>query len=284
MGGYVYTSAEEHRVRRVPRDIIRSRELLADLVWKDLRVRYRYALMGFLWAVLEPLALTLVLTFVFTYVFGGKVDVFRADEVPPAVVILSGLVFWQFFAAALTSATQSLVSSQNLVQKVRFTREVVPLAAVGYPLVNCGIGFLLLLAIQVGYFRVMPGWHALWVAPLFLVQLALTAGLALLLSAANVRFRDVSYIVGVVTVFGFYASPVFYRLSWVLESDFPSWARGVYLANPMAELLAAYRQALLENQPPDPWLWGWPVIAAALALMAGLVVFRRSAPTFSDFA
>jgi len=283
MSGYLYTSSSERQLRRVPRDLLRARELLLDLVWKDLRVRYRYALMGFLWAVLEPLALTLVLTFVFTYVFGDKVEVFRSGGAPPAVVILSGLVFWQFFANALNSAAVSLVNSQNLVQKVRFTREVVPLAALGYPLVNGAIGVVLLLVVQ-ACFGVWPGWHALWAAPLFLVQFTLTAGLALLLSAANVRFRDVSYIVGVATVFGFYASPVFYRLPMVLESGLPGWARAVYLANPMAELLAAYRQALLENRAPDAWLWAWPVAAALLALAAGVVVFRRGAPTFSDHA
>ncbi len=283
MGGYFYTSTGQRRIGRVPRDILRSRELLLDLVWKDLRIRYRYALMGFLWAVLEPLALTLVLTFVFTYVFGNKADAFRSGATPVAIVILSGLVFWQFFSNALNSAAQSLVDGKNLVQKVRFTREIVPLAAMGYPLVNCVIGFILLLVIQ-AVFGAAPGWHAFWVLPLFLVQVILTAGLALLLSAANVRFRDVSYIVGVATVFGFYASPVFYRLSWVLDGGLPPWARWLYLANPMAELLAAYRQALIENHCPDAWLWVWPVLAAVLALAAGVIVFRRSAPTFSDYA
>jgi ABC-type polysaccharide/polyol phosphate export permease len=279
----VYTSTTERRLSRIVPDLIRSRELLLDLIRKDLRVRYRYAAMGFLWAVLEPVALMLILTFVFGYVLGGKVAFARVPGAPSyAVDLLCALVFWQFLATTLTSATSSLVDNRNLVQKLRFTREIIPMAVVGYGLVNLGIGFIVLLLVHV----FMGGSLSLalfWFPIIFTIQLVLVTGLALLLSAAHVFFRDIGYIVGVAVVFGFYATPVFYRLEFVLQSDFLGpWTRTLYLANPMAELITAYRQILFEQRFPDTWLLAWPGCAAVLLLIAGVILFRRSAPVFSD--
>lgn len=283
MGGPHYDSTQERRIGRVVRDVIGARELLYDLVRKDLRVRYRYAVMGFLWAILEPLALALVLTFVFTIIFRDKIDATRSGQMHISLIILSGVVFWQFFANALNTAAVSLVNSQNLVEKVRFTREVVPLATLGYPLVNMLIAFVLLLVIQIAL-GVPPTLYALWVAPLLAIEFALTAGLALLLSALNVRFRDVSYLVSVGLIFGFYASPVFYELRLVTGggAGLHPWAALLYQANPMAGLLTAFRDALLFGRAPAFAHWAWPALAAALFLVAGVVVFRRSAPTLSD--
>ncbi|MCC6145530.1 MAG: ABC transporter permease [Candidatus Hydrogenedentes bacterium] len=279
----VYTSNTERRVSRIIPDLIRSRELLIDLIRKDLRVRYRYAALGFLWAVLEPVALMLILTFVFGYVLGGKVDFARVPGAPSyAVDLLCALVFWQFLASTLTAATASIVDNRNLVQKVRFTREIIPLAVVGYGLVNLFIGFIVLLLVHLGFGGSLSV-AVLWFPVVFMIQLTLVIGLALILSAAHVFFRDIGYIVGVAVVFGFYATPVFYRLEFVLESEFLSPVlRTLYLANPMAELITAYRQILFDQRFPDEWLLAWPGFVAVLVFVAGAVLFRRSAPVFSD--
>jgi ABC-type polysaccharide/polyol phosphate export permease len=240
--------------------------------------------MGFMWAVLEPVAMMVVLTFVFGYLLPqGRGGLGGGEGAPPfAVMLLCGLIFWQYTATSLSHGVQSLIENQNLVKKVFFTREVIPLAAVTYPLVNLAIGFAVLILVHLGF---GGGLHfSILLMPLiFIIQFCLTAGLTLLLSCGNVHYRDIGYITGVVTMFGFYASPVFYPLHKVLESErLPEWAVSLYLWNPMAGLLTAYRQILFENRFPDLWLLAWPSILAVLALVLGAVVFRRFSPTFSD--
>jgi len=283
MSKHVYTNTNQRQVWRVIPDLIKARELLFELAWKDLRVRYRYAVLGFVWAIAEPLALMLVLTFVFTFAFPEKAPFGASNDGPPfAVTLLCGLIFWQFFATTISRATHSLIENQNLVKKVYFAREVIPLASLGYPAFNLAIGLALLLVMHI-LLGGRPGIGLLFLPVIFSIQLALCAGLALLLSCLHVKYRDVGYMVSVGVVLGFYASPVFYPLESILNADaLPAWARQLYLLNPMAELLGAYRQVFFESRFPDAWLLAWPSTSAVLSLIAGVTVFRRMAPTLSD--
>ena len=271
----------------LPRDLLQSRELLMDLIRKDLRARYRYAAAGFLWAALEPLAYMAVLTFVFQWVMAPRTGpAMFGDDIPYAMGLLCGLIFWQFSTHALTTATNSLIENQNLVKKVNFTREIVPLSAFGYPCVALAIGFVILIAAHLALGGPLgPG--LLWLPVVFGIQFAITLGLALIAAAGNVRFRDVGYLVSVALVLGFYASPIFYDLDWVLAAasagDLPRPVMILYLCNPMTELLEAYRQIILEGRSPDGWLLVWPPIFAAVALPTGAIVFRRNAARFSDY-
>jgi len=278
----LYASTDQRNLARLPRELWRSRELLLDLVRKDLRARYRYAAAGFLWAVIEPLGLMLLLTFVFSFVFDIR-GIGGDAETPFAAVLLCGLVFWNFTAYGVGAATHSIVESRNLVQKVNLTREVLPIAALGYPLVNLGIGLTLLLCVHI----ILGGGLSLALlalVPVFAIQLALTAGAGMLLAWANARFRDIGYIVGVALIFGFYASPVFYPLAFVFDAErIPGWMQSLYLVNPMAELLTAYRQIILEYRLPDAWLLVWPAVLAFVFCVVGFVSFRRAAPTLSDY-
>lgn len=279
-----YDSRAQRRFLPFFRDLVRARELIVDLVRKDMRARYRYAMMGFLWAVLEPVALMVVLTFVFSYVLGGSpMGPGAQGGAPFAVSLLCGLIFWQFTANSVLSSVRCLIDNQNLVKKVYFAREAVPVAALGYPMVNLAIGFVLLVALHL----VLGGGltlAVLWVPLIFGIQLLLTAGAALLLSCANVIYRDIGYMASVAVLFGFYATPVFYPLELVLESDkLPALAKGLYLLNPMAELLTAYRQALFEGHMPALWLLIWPAVSGAALFLGGAWLFRRLAPTLSDY-
>lgn len=285
MGIPVYDSRIQRHFGGLFRDLIRARELMLDLVRKDLRARYRYALMGFLWAVLEPVALMAVLTFVFSFLLGGHPLSGAgpaAAETPFAVFLLCGLIFWQFTANTVQSSVRCLIDNQNLVKKVYFVREAVPLAGLGYPLVNLAIGFVLLVVLHLALGGGI-GVAMLWVPILFGLQLLLTAGAALLLSCTNVLFRDIGYMASVAVLFGFYATPVFYPLELVLNSQrLPALAKGLYLLNPMAELLTAYRQAMFELRTPDLWLFVWPGISGLLLFLLGAWTFRRLGPTLSD--
>ncbi len=287
MSAFEYDSAEQRRVSRFFRDLVRARELVRDLVWKDLRARYRYAVLGFLWAVFEPLALMLVLSFIFTFVFQAKAKLVGADEMRPyAVTLLCGLVFWQYLAMALSSATQSLVDNQNLVKKVYFARESVPLAATLFPLVNLFIGAAALLVLHLALGGGLD-FEILWLPVVFAVQFLLVAGLGLLFACGHVHFRDIGNMVAVALTFGFYASPVLYELDFVRSAAaserVPDWLAGAYLANPMAGLITCYRGALFEELVFEPGLLAWPALCALLCVTAGVVLFRRTGPTLSDY-
>lgn len=278
----VYRSEEQKRILGILPDLIRARELLFDLVWKDLRVRYRYAAMGFVWAIIEPLAMVLVLTFVFTKIFAVRAgaDALNSGYDYP-VSLLCGLIFWQYLAAATIGATNSLIDNQNLVTKVRFTREVIPLSAVLNPLLNLLIGALLLFAVFLLRGGALSLAHLL-LAPLFLIEFALVLGLALLLSTGNVYYRDVGYITGVTLMFAFYASPVIYDLHLVQNAGMPGWTYRLYMLNPMAALLTSYREVLFDHRMPRLALLIGPALFATASLLLGAAVFRRSAPTLSD--
>ncbi len=279
----LYDSSKAKDARFLLRDIVQGREILRDLVMKELRVRYRYARLGFFWAVIEPLALMLILTFVFSYVLADKAEFAQTDAARPfAVSLLCGLIFWQFLATSLTSSTQSLIDNHNLINKVRFPREVVPLATLSYPLVNLGLGFIILLVIHLAF---GGGWSFAYLGfiPVFAIQFSIVLGLAFLFSCSNVYFRDVGYMVGVVVVFGFYASPIFYDLAFVTNSDgIPRWLISLYLLNPMAWLIDAYRTILFDHNFPAITSLLWPGLVAILSLISGGIVFKRFAPTLSD--
>ena len=287
MSNAFYTNAHQSQLNRLIPDLIRARQLLSDLVWKDIRVRYRYAAMGFAWAILEPLIMMLVLTFVFSFVLQLRFDEIGAGGGGGynAVFILTGLLAWQFLSASLTSATTSLLDNQNLVTKVKFPREVIPLATIGVAIVNLAVGGLLLLALYTVLVGGFPGMGLIWVALIFLIQLALVLGLALLCSTLNASFRDVSYMVNAGLLFGFYATPVFYQPGLVrdaltdhgLDALYP-----LYFLNPMAGLITGYRQALFGDGMPDLLTLAWPAVCAAGLLALGVVVFRRRSPTLAD--
>ncbi len=281
-----YTNEYPTQLRRLIPDLLRGRELLFDLVWKDVRIRYRYAMLGLMWAVIEPLFMMLVLTFVISVVFQiqpGR----RPENAGPgfdAVFILAGLLTWQFLAAALTSSARSLIDGENLVTKVNFPREVLPLAAIGSACVNLVIGLVLLSVLHLAFVG-MPPATAGWAAALVLVVVLLAAGLGLLISTLNLAFRDVGYITNAALLFGFYATPVFYSPSMVenaLAARDLDWLYPIYFANPMAGTITAIRDALFYGQTPSASLIAWPIACAAGSFAAGLIVFRRRAGTLAD--
>jgi len=280
----VYTDAHQSQVRRLIPDLIRSRQLLFDLVWKDIRIRYRYALMGFLWAVLEPLIMMAVLTFVFSFVFQIRSTVGGGPR-ETAVTILVGLIAWQFFSNAVSSATNSLIDNRSLVTKVNFPREVIPLSSVGIAFVNLIIGGILILVLYSALLLKIPGQMIVFVPVVFAIQFTLVIGLGLLFSCWNARFRDVGYMVNASILFGFYATPIFYEPAFVLERLTDRGWENLYplfFVNPMAGIITSYRELLFNNTLPSVNLLLWPTICAIGVLVLGVISFRRQAPTLSD--
>ncbi len=249
-----YDSDKQKSISQVPFDLIKAREILWGLVLREIKARYRYALLGFLWAIIEPVTLMLLLLFIFSFVFKQRIPNSGSSEVPMATQILCGLIFWQYFAGSVSSATVSLINHQNLVKKIYFPREVIPLSAIIYPIVNLSIGFLTLIIIHL-LFQKSLSIHLIWMIAIFPILFLLSAGLGFIFSTGHVHFRDIGNMVNVALTFGFYASPVFYPLDWVRHAcenhNLPYWFYYIYILNPMAGILTNLRESILYGQTPS---------------------------------
>ena len=258
--------------------ILERRELLANLTARELKIRYRGSVLGFLWSILIPLFMALIYV-VFLHLLGGR-------GVPLADIII-GVFAWQFTVQCVNSGLGSITGNVNLVKKVYFPRLILPLAATLANLVN----YLLSLLVQfplVAVLLVLSGgsFHAgLAALPLVLLfQLLFNLGLALLMAALNVHFRDTQHLVGVLLTAWFFVSPVMYNLDMVAAhaAKYP-WLQDLFMINPVAVIVTGYRACIM---PGEAVPWGWPVAAAAglslLFLAGAYVLFQRMQKEFAD--
>lgn len=283
MSSVVYSNVEGRGFARELRALIRGRGLLWDLVSKDLRARYRNAVMGFVWAVLQPLLMMLILWFVFSKIFGGRLTSVNGQEHPYILMLLTGLIFWQFFASALSRATTSLLDNADLIKKVYFPREIIPISSMGNSVVNLAIGFAVLMIMYCWKEGALPGIGLIYVGLVFAIQCVLLIGLSLLCSSLNVRFRDVGYAVDVALMMGFYATPIFYSLEDVQHAaaNYPI-VMSILSINPLVGIVTGYRTALLDNAFPALNQIAWPIVCSLAVLVVGVAVFRRYSPTIAD--
>ncbi len=247
------------------------RELLYFLIWRDIKVRYKQTALGAAWAIIQPLFTMLVFS-----LFFGRLAKVPSDGIPYPIFSYAALVPWTFFAQGLTLASDSLVGSANLIRKVYFPRLAIPAGAVLAGLVDFAIAFSMLLALMI-HFGVAPTWNIVWLPGLVLLALVTSLGVGLWLSALNVKFRDVKYMVPFITQFWLFATPIAYPSS-LLEQP---W-RTVYGLNPMAGVVEGFRWALLGTKTaPGPMLLVSACASVAL-LAGGAFYFRRMEKTFAD--
>ncbi|HSR31159.1 MAG TPA: ABC transporter permease [Anaerolineae bacterium] len=252
------------------RDLWRYRELIYFLTWRDVKVRYKQTVLGATWAILQPVLTMLIFSIIF-----GELARLPSEGIPYPIFTYTALLPWQLFAFALLNSSNSLVGSQNLVSKVYFPRLVIPIASVLPALVDFAISFLVLAGMML-YYGVPLTVRALSL-PLFLGLAMLTAlAVGIWLSALNVEYRDVRYIVPFLTLFWQYATPVAYSSTLIP----PQW-RVIYGLNPMTGVVEGFRWALLgKGEIGD--LLGVSVGIVALLLVTGLAYFRRMEASFAD--
>ena len=247
------------------------RELLYFLVWRDVKVRYKQTVLGVAWAIIQP-----VLTMVVFTLFFGSLKGIRPDGIPYPLFSLAALVPWTFFANGLSQSSNSLVGSANLIKKVYFPRLVVPGSAVLSGVLDLALALVVLFGMML-YFGVQPTFNILWLPAFLLLALVTALGAGLWLSALNVEFRDVRYIVPFLSQLWLFASPVIYASTVLAEP----W-RTIYALNPMVGVIEGFRWALLGVGSAPGSIVGVSTLAALALLMSGVLYFRRMEKSFAD--
>lgn len=255
------------------RDLWHYRELFLVLAWRDFAVRYKQTVIGIIWAVLRPV-LTVA---IFTVVFGRIAKLPSEPGTPYPLMVFAGMLPWTFFATALSDASNSLVTNANLIGKVYFPRVIVPMATIIVAFVDFFIGLTILFGLMIWY-QFVPG-PQLFLLPFFvLLAVLVSLGPGLLITALNIKYRDIRFIIPFLVQFGLYISPVGYSSSVIPES----W-RLVYSLNPMVGVIDSFRWCILGGSTEIYW----PGLALSLAvavffLWLGVSQFRRTEKTFAD--
>lgn len=247
------------------------RELLFLFAWRDATVRYKQSVVGIGWAIIQPLMMMLIFTLVF-----GQFAKLPSDGVPYAVFTLCALVPWNYFARSLQDSSNSLVGATQLITKIYFPRLVLPLSKVFAGLIDLGVAFVLLILVMIWH-RIVPS-AAVVMLPVFILMAMMAAlSVSLWLTALNVKYRDVSFVVPFLVQIWMYASPVAYSASIIP----PRW-RTLYALNPMVSVIEGFRWALLGKEAPQagPMIVSFSIVL--LLLVSGLYYFRRMEQTFAD--
>ena len=252
-------------------DLWRYRELFYLLVWRDLLVRYKQTFFGLAWAALRPLATMIIFTIVF-----GKLANFSSDGAPYSILVLAGLIPWQFFTTAFMASGESLIGNSHIISKVYFPRMIIPVSAV----MVCLVDFIVCIFILAGlmwYLDFAPSLKVIYLPLFFILLLVFLLGSSLWISALNVKYRDFRYLVPFVIQLGTFISPVGFS-SEIIPDD---W-RLLYSINPMVGIIDGFRWALIPNAE---FYWPGFIIAIVFSLfifLSGVTYFRKVEKNFAD--
>ncbi len=248
-------------------------ELLRTLLRREIRVRYKGSALGIVWALIYPLAMMGVYTLLFSVLWK------TAGNIPHyPLFVLTGLAVWGFFQASVQLGSASLISSGELIKKVWFPRELVPAAAVLAQTLVAGIMFAILIPVNLAFVPETARTLAL-VVPFLAALLCLALGLAWIFSVANVFYRDVEHILGVVLMAWYFLTPILFPIS--LVANRPRELLGLSL-NPMTGIVVGFQRALLDGLPPDWSLLAWSAAFALAIFVIGFTYFRRAKDDFES--
>ncbi|HEV3483134.1 MAG TPA: ABC transporter permease [Candidatus Acidoferrales bacterium] len=252
-------------------ELWKHREVLYFLIWRDIKVRYKQTALGATWAIIQPLLTMLIFS-----IFFGRLAKVPSDGLPYPLFSYSALVPWTFFATGLTQASNSLVSSSNLITKVYFPRLLVPMASVFAGLMDLAIAGATLVFMMTYYHHGSTA-HIVWVPALLLLALVTSVGVSFWFSAMNVKYRDIRHVLPFVVQLWMFATPIAYPSSLV-----PARLRVFYAINPMTGVIEGFRWALLGTKTAPGAMLAVSSVIAVFVLVSGAYFFRRMETTFAD--
>ena len=252
------------------RDVFRYRALVGNLVLKDLKLKYRDSLLGVLWSLLNPLLTLAVYSFAFHTILRVQMEGY-------ASFLLVSLLPWSFFSNSLLASTGSILQNAHLIRKVYFPREVLPIATVLFWFAQLLLAFAVFLPFLLVTSSLHLRWTFLLSAPLLLLHVTFTVGLALALSALTPGFRDVAHLTEVALLLLFWVTPIVYPVTMA-----PAWLQPVLKANPLSAFAIAYQDVLFFRRVPDVTVVVSVLLSPLLSLLLGLAVFRSHSPSFAE--
>jgi len=244
------------------KEIIRHRELLANLVIRDLKVKYRNSILGYLWSLLDPLLTVLLFVLVFHFIVRIKVENYP-------LFLITAILPWGFFHSSLNGAVVSISQNANLIKKVYFPREIFPISVILSNLINFLFGMLVFIPF-IFFFKIKLSPSILFLPLVILIHIFFISGLALLVAHLNVFFNDIAFILKFVLNFWFYASPIFYPIEMV-----PDKFLNIYMLNPMASIIYAYRWVFIHSKLPDAKYLIMTACISFGTLLFGILFFKR---------
>jgi len=247
------------------------RELLYFLTKRDIKVRYKQTVLGGLWAIIQPLFTMIVFTLLF-----GRLAKMPSDGIPYPVFVYAGLLPWTYFSNALSASGNSLVGSANLITKVYFPRLIVPASASLAGLLDFFVAMIVLGALMV-YYQFLPGFAVFLFPVLVGLTFLCAVGAGLWLSALNVQYRDIRYVIPFLVQLWMFVSPVIYPVS-IIKKEY-QWLLAL---NPMGGVIKAYRASLLGHLSIDWFLLGISSVIIIVLFISGLFYFKRMERTFAD--
>lgn len=253
------------------KEIWEYRELLYFLTKRDIKVRYKQTVLGGLWAIIQPFFTMVVFT-----LFFGRMAKMPSDGIPYPIFVYAGLLPWTYFANALSTAGNSLVGSQNLITKVYFPRLIIPASAALAGLLDFFVGMSVLMALMIWY-QYLPGFEILLFPFLVGLTFLCSVGVGMWLSALNVQYRDIRYVIPFLIQLWMFVTPVIYPTSMVTEKY-----RWLLALNPMGGVINAFRVSLLGHKPIEWQYLTTSSVIIVIIFISGLYYFRRMEKTFAD--
>ncbi|MFZ1745070.1 MAG: ABC transporter permease [Nitrospirales bacterium] len=246
------------------------RDLFYFLVWRDIKSIYAQTILGFLWAILNPLIQIVIFTIIF-----GKVAKISTDGVPYILFSSVAIIPWAYISQAISQSSQSLIQGSNILGKIYFPRLMFPITPVLSKLVDFGISMVIILGIML-YYRVSPTWNLLLFPVVFLLMISIPLGIGTWLSSLAIRFRDVKQVMPFIIQMLMYTAPIVYS-----ASSIPEGYRLIYSLNPIVGVIEGFRACFLGT--PIPWIYILPgILTAAILVISGMLYFKRMERIFVD--
>jgi lipopolysaccharide transport system permease protein len=257
------------------RQLLRYRGLIQSLVARELKARYRGSVLGFFWSFINPLLLLGIYSFVFAVVQPVK----HPDEMEPyALFMFCGLLPWTWFSASLSESANVLIGHGNLIKKVLFPAEILPIVTVLANMVHFFLGLPILIGFLLYYWRPLTFAELAWFPIVVLVQAVFTTGMALILSALTVHFRDLKDLLGNLLTFWFFATPIIYGMNQA-----PEGAKTLLNLNPFTHLAVSYQEILFYQGPFGHWKWLLALGGESVVLfLIGYFLFDRLRDSFAE--
>ena len=252
----------------------KSRDLFYSLAWRDFRVRYAQTTIGFVWAVLQPVVTLMILSLVFGRFVGVSTDV------PHLLFTVAGTSIWSYFSYVMTNSGNSIITNQNMIQKIYFPRLIIPLSKAIVGFIDFGIS-LLIMVILMFYYDITPSPN-IWYAPIFILTGIISAlSIGIWLSSLTVRYRDFQHVVPFIIQIGLYITPIAYPAEFAMQK-LPSWASTLYYLNPMAGVIQGFRWSVFGGEAPGNLIF-ISISMIVIMFITGMVYFSKIEDEMADF-